>query len=160
MPIQHQAIIWTNADLIHWHIYAELGGDWLSKGINNGIHTLWCSSLMWHNGVFSIITRISVPSIMQIGKFDWYQYYPSLLHFPIQLRIYPESKVRGANVGPTWVLSAPGGPHVGPMNFAISVPILHYEWMKTPYSKICEVISCNPCAPVTPHDISDQHCFR
>ena len=26
----------------------------------------------------------------------------------------PDSKVHGANIGPTWVLSAPGGPHVGP----------------------------------------------
>ena len=25
----------------------------------------------------------------------------------------PDSKVHGANMGPTWVLSAPGGPHVG-----------------------------------------------
>ena len=31
----------------------------------------------------------------------------------------PDSKVHGANMGPTWVLSAPGGPHVGPMNLAI-----------------------------------------
>ena len=41
---------------------------------------------------------------------------------------YPDSKVHGANMGPTWVLSAPDGPHVGPMNFAIwdaiaSVPV-------------------------------------
>ena len=33
----------------------------------------------------------------------------------------PDSKVHVANVGPTWVLSAPGGPHVDPMNFAIRV---------------------------------------
>ena len=32
---------------------------------------------------------------------------------------YPDSMVHGANVGPTWVLSAPDGPHVGPMNLAI-----------------------------------------
>ena len=31
----------------------------------------------------------------------------------------PDSKVHGANMGPTWVLSAPDGPHVGPMNFVI-----------------------------------------
>ena len=31
----------------------------------------------------------------------------------------PDSKVHGANMGPTWVMSAPGGPHVGPMNLAI-----------------------------------------
>ena len=35
------------------------------------------------------------------------------------LHTIPDSKVHGANMGPTWVLSAPGGPHVGPMNFAI-----------------------------------------
>ena len=33
---------------------------------------------------------------------------------------YPDSKVNGANMGPTWVLSAPYGPHVGPMNLAIA----------------------------------------
>ena len=32
--------------------------------------------------------------------------------------IDPDSKVHGANVGPTWVLLSPGGPHVGPMNLA------------------------------------------
>ena len=32
---------------------------------------------------------------------------------------FPDSKVQGANMGPTWVLSAPDGPHVGPMNLAI-----------------------------------------
>ena len=26
----------------------------------------------------------------------------------------PDSKVRGANMAPAWVLSAPGGPHNGP----------------------------------------------
>ena len=31
----------------------------------------------------------------------------------------PGSKVHGANAGSTWVLSAPYGPHVGPMNLAI-----------------------------------------
>ena len=31
----------------------------------------------------------------------------------------PDSKTHGANMGPTWVLSARDGPHVGPMNLAI-----------------------------------------
>ena len=31
----------------------------------------------------------------------------------------PDNKVPEANMGPTWVLSAPGGPHVGLMNLAI-----------------------------------------
>ena len=36
-----------------------------------------------------------------------------------QINKLPDSKVRVANMGPTWVLAAPGGPHVGPMNLAI-----------------------------------------
>ena len=33
--------------------------------------------------------------------------------------MYPDSKVHGANMGPTWVLSAQDGPHVDPMNLAV-----------------------------------------
>ena len=33
----------------------------------------------------------------------------------------PDSKVHGANMGPIWGRQDPGGPHVGPMNFAIWV---------------------------------------
>ena len=39
---------------------------------------------------------------------------------------YPDSIVHGANIGPTWVLSAPDGPHVGPMNLAIEEVI---QWV-------------------------------
>ena len=31
----------------------------------------------------------------------------------------PDSKVHVAHMRPTWDLSAPGGPHIGPLNFAI-----------------------------------------
>ena len=31
----------------------------------------------------------------------------------------PDSKVHGASMGPIWGRQNPGGPHVGPMNFAI-----------------------------------------
>ena len=36
---------------------------------------------------------------------------------------YPDSKVHGANMGPTWVLTAQDGPYVGPTNLAIRVYI-------------------------------------
>ena len=39
--------------------------------------------------------------------------------------IFPDSKVWVANMGPNWVLVAPGGPHVGPMDLAIRVSYLH-----------------------------------
>ena len=31
---------------------------------------------------------------------------------------YPDNKFHGANMGPTWGQQDPGGPHIGPMNFA------------------------------------------
>ena len=34
-------------------------------------------------------------------------------------RNVPDSKVHGANMGPIWVLTAPGGFHVGLMNLSI-----------------------------------------
>ena len=39
----------------------------------------------------------------------------------------PNSKVHGANMGPIWGRQDPGGPHVGPMNFAIwaCIPTVH-----------------------------------
>ena len=37
----------------------------------------------------------------------------------------PDNNVHGANMGPTWVLSAPDGPHVGPMNLGIKVHLLY-----------------------------------
>ena len=37
----------------------------------------------------------------------------------IKGRANPDSKVHGAYMGPTWVLSTPGGSHVGLMNLAI-----------------------------------------
>ena len=42
-------------------------------------------------------------------------------HFLCTKGLLPDSKVHGANMGPTWVLSATDGPHVGPMNLAIRV---------------------------------------
>ena len=35
--------------------------------------------------------------------------------------VYPISKVRGTNMDPIWSRQDPGGPHVGPINFAIWV---------------------------------------
>ena len=40
----------------------------------------------------------------------------------------PDSKVHGANMGPTWVLSAPDGPHIVPMNLALWDFIRSLSW--------------------------------
>ena len=38
---------------------------------------------------------------------------------PICVQNPPDSKVHVANMGPIWGRQDPGGPHVGPMNFAV-----------------------------------------
>ena len=43
----------------------------------------------------------------------------TMLKITVRCDLFPDSKVHGANMGPTWVLSAPDGPYVGPMNLAI-----------------------------------------
>ena len=40
----------------------------------------------------------------------------------------PDSKVHMANMGPTWVLSAPGRPHVGHMNLAVKIVKAFSVW--------------------------------
>ena len=50
----------------------------------------------------------------------------------------PDSKVHGANMGPTWVLSAPDGRHVGPMNVTIRVAVCCCI-----YSRILSFLSTN-----------------
>ena len=57
---------------------------------------------------------------------------------------YPDRKVHGANMGPTWVLSAPDGPHVIPMNLAIMV-VNNYNGIKGFHSYITASINCSEC---------------
>ena len=40
-------------------------------------------------------------------------------------KAFPDTKIHGNNMGPTWALSAPDGPYVGPMNLAIRVTLLN-----------------------------------
>ena len=57
---------------------------------------------------------------------------------------FPDSKIHGANMGPTWVLSAPDGPHVGPMNLAIRV-VTWFPDSGRPGAKL--IISLGWCPP-------------
>ena len=79
---------------------------------------------------------------------------------------FPDSKVHGAYMGPIWDRQGPGGPHVGPMNFAvwvtncyerprseytpanpffIKIPrhIFHW-WVEPPYFQRCTEIKAQP----------------
>ena len=52
--------------------------------------------------------------------------------------LFPESKVHGANMEPIWGRLDPGGPHVGPMNFALWVVILTVGVIVELYDHIIE----------------------
>ena len=62
----------------------------------------------------------------------------------------PDSKVHGANMGSTWVLSAPDGPHVGPMNLAIGEEIgtamlslvVSFIWSRVGYLVADKMLPC------------------
>ena len=56
-------------------------------------------------------------------------------------RIYPDSKVHGTHMGPNWVLSAPDGPHVGPMNRAIRDIVLWNRVYSHLYDQGCSGVN-------------------
>ena len=66
---------------------------------------------------------------------------------------YPDSNVHGANMGPTWVLSAPDGPHVGPMNLAIriAIPIAPSKSIGAGQKLIYELPHCYSVLYILPH---------
>ena len=53
----------------------------------------------------------------------------------------PDNKVHGANMRPTWVLSAPDGPHVGPVNLAIRDNAHHIATLKYFSSRLAVVFA-------------------
>ena len=86
----------------------------------------------WHNALF--LTKASnvtcwadgannVPRLWQAGKMENFEW-------RFMGRIIPDSKVHGASMGPIWGRQDPGGPHDGPMNFAI------WDGLKLPNHRI------------------------
>ena len=57
--------------------------------------------------------------------------------------VIPDSKVHGANMGPTWVLSAPDGSRVSPMNLAIRRCLLHFRAIRSQLSWLQDLIKHN-----------------
>ena len=50
--------------------------------------------------------------------------------------LHPDSKVDGVKMGLIWGRQDPGGPHVGPMNFAIWAVLLCYTHISC-YAPLC-----------------------
>ena len=70
------------------------------------------SSLKWiaHNAVAAFVFAWDLSVIYKLHQHG-------IIEHDAQLG--PDKKVHGANMGPIWGPQDPGGPRVGPMNFAI-----------------------------------------
>ena len=83
--------------------------------------------LFWENEAsselsFGRISYIAQPTNIVAGVIKYHMTIQILFdRRPVISSMFPDSKVHWANMGLTWVLSAPDGSHVGPMNFAIRV---------------------------------------
>ena len=64
-------------------------------------------------------------------------------------KIDPDSKVYGANMGPTWVLLAPDGLHIGPMNLAIRGVLIESPWKLVPWVQYGSVSPLHICISLT-----------
>ena len=92
-----------------------------ASGMEFSVPIVWicCCSLMKSWLIMFFLHKICTRPIGRLVS----QFYSSLGCFylsgttgrVVSSNTAPDSKVRGANMGPTWVLSASDGPHVGPM---------------------------------------------
>ena len=80
----------------------------------NKMYTSWKLKYIWMDGLVQDCA-ISIANALEILQ-SWTK--PSISSIYIKKTI-PDGKVHVANMGPTWVLSSPGGPHVDPMNLAL-----------------------------------------
>ena len=90
-------------------------------GTQKQYHTCWCP--LHRQKYNQIRTRISNHVYCFIYN------YSSMPWLQGRISKHPDSKVRGANMGPIWGRQDPGGPHVGPMNFAIWAAIEVRTWI-------------------------------
>ena len=97
-PLRRQAIIWTNDGILLIRPLETNFSETLIK-----IPTFWFQKMHLK---------------MSSGKWQ-----PFRLGLNV-LTSFPDGRVHGVNLGSSRVLSAPGGPHVGPMILAIRVVIM------------------------------------
>ena len=122
------SIIWTlygwwhvstceHADMC-WHISTHISTcrhslQVLSKSLLSEVPRVWlhvgaCQNMSAHAGSCQHMTA-------QVGIFTGV----ATCQHPYAVQMIPDSKAHVAHMGPTWVLSTPGGPHVGLMKLAI-----------------------------------------
>ena len=96
--------------------------------------SLYTPANPYKHAYFCVIKRLWIQDKKHIHMLSSLLSVPSdgfVAHLSCLLETVPDNKVHGANMGPTWVLSAPERPHVGPMNHAIRGISLAVGFMAT-----------------------------
>ena len=141
-PTCQRATTWhrflaTQPDRLGWQISPTLCiMSWLTS-MTDGQHRIYRTSTT--NGtdfanptcVNLLVCELFCWNLNNHLHFIWLTHTKSLCPWVIRISLegrqapafltYPDGKVHGTNMGPTWVLLAPDGPHVGPMNLDIRV---------------------------------------
>ena len=93
-----------------------------SEGGNNPLHEAMLTILAKPQTTYGVTRPYWIDSLLTV--FLWF------------LISYPDSKAHEANMGPTWVLSAPGGPHDGPINLVMrkKIYLMVLAWFRNYFS--------------------------
>ena len=89
-------------------LWGESTGHWWIPLTKASDAELWCFFCFFYLGLNKQLSKQS--------RWQWFEMPPHSLWHHCNV---PDSKVHVANMGPTWVLSAPDRIHVGSMNLAI-----------------------------------------
>ena len=100
--------------------------------------SIWTKAVMYQNGcwwklpytLYSFVSQVSYSTCIIMLTFPIVFNLHNLANWNVNLH----STVHEAYMGPTWVLSAPDGPHVGPINLAMRGYI--------PFMALAGMISC------------------
>ena len=117
--IHHKPILELQDSFVYcnvpvWQLYS-----WIHHRTFSHIIVL-CAKFLKDASTVKNVMEFKVLDVSQPLSCNW-SFVTIICGFPSQK--LPDSKVHGANMGPTWVLSAPDEPHVGPMNLAIRARI-------------------------------------
>ena len=113
---------------IHWWVNSHNTWKWLNEW------DVYCLNMLSFNVSIPGLCSLKTPAywhgngILNILNWRSDDHFSFIMGIPIPTRWclswYPDNKVHGANMWPTWVLSAPAGSLVGPMNIAFRAEVL------------------------------------
>ena len=120
--IRHSVLLWSNSRNYSKKMHCTWPVTWGANWFQFRSHICTCVYMAMAFIILSYMGR-EFQCILSIWKRGISYPRPYIIKLP---KLYPDSKVHWANMGPIWDQEDPGWPHVGRMNFAIWV---HAVWL-------------------------------